>query len=99
TLSRWLALQVEMAERVPMLASARQVHGTTLLDHGVGSARSVRHDGGDGPLTFVAGVACAVTVADCVPVFVAHPSGAVALLHADWRGTAARIVEKGIARM
>jgi YfiH family protein len=97
--ARWLALWEEMAERVPMLASARQVHGTTLLDHGVGAAGWVRHDGADGHLTFVAGVACAVTVADCVPVFIAHPSGAVALLHAGWRGTAARIVEKAIARM
>jgi YfiH family protein len=40
-----------------------------------------------------------VTVADCVPVFIAHPSGAVALIHAGWRGTAARIVEKGIRRL
>jgi YfiH family protein len=42
------------------------------------------------------GTAIAVTVADCVPVFVAHPSGAVAILHSGWRGTAARIVERGI---
>ena len=37
------------------------------------------------------GTAMAVTVADCVPVFIAHPSGAVAVLHSGWRGTAARI--------
>jgi copper oxidase (laccase) domain-containing protein len=41
----------------------------------------------------------AVTVADCVPVFLAHPSGAIALLHSGWRGTAARIVECGIAAL
>jgi copper oxidase (laccase) domain-containing protein len=39
----------------------------------------------------------AVTVADCVPVFITHPSGAAALLHSGWRGTAGRIVERGIA--
>lgn len=39
----------------------------------------------------------AVTVADCVPVFLAHPSGAAGVLHSGWRGTAARIVERGIA--
>ena len=38
----------------------------------------------------------AVTVADCVPVFLAHPSGAIALLHSGWRGTACRIVERAI---
>jgi len=31
-----------------------------------------------------------------VPVFLAHPSGAMALLHSGWRGTEARIVEAGI---
>jgi len=35
-----------------------------------------------------------VTVADCVPAFVAHPSGVVALVHAGWRGTAARLLEQ-----
>jgi polyphenol oxidase len=41
----------------------------------------------------------AVSIADCVPVFLAHPSGAVAVLHSGWRGTAARIVERGIAAL
>jgi YfiH family protein len=40
----------------------------------------------------------AVTVADCVPVFLAHPSGAAASLHSGWRGTAARITEAAIAQ-
>jgi hypothetical protein len=35
-------------------------------------------------------------VADCVPVFIAHPGGATALLHSGWRGTVARIVERGV---
>lgn len=106
--ARWHALQAELAEMAPRLASARQIHGAKVLEHGEGSAVGAggvgdhgwtRHDGADGHLTLAAGVACAVTVADCVPVFIAHPSGAVALLHAGWRGTAARIVEKGIGRL
>ena len=40
----------------------------------------------------------AVTVADCVPVFLAHPSGATAILHSGWRGTASRIAERAIHR-
>ena len=35
----------------------------------------------------------------CVPVFVAHPSGAAALLHSGWRGTAAGITERAIHRL
>src|SRR6185369_17260158 len=37
-------------------------------------------------------------VADCVPVFLAHPSGAAAALHSGWRGTARRITAKAIER-
>jgi YfiH family protein len=39
----------------------------------------------------------AVTVADCVPVFLAHPSGAGAVVHSGWRGTEARITDVAIA--
>jgi hypothetical protein len=105
TLARWRALQAELAAIAPRLASARQVHGANVLEHGEGAAAGAgdrgwtRHAGADGHLTVARGVACAVTVADCVPVFIAHPSGAVALLHAGWRGTAARIVAKGIGRL
>ena len=48
------------------------------------------------PRAATAGPRLAVSIADCVPVFIAHPSGAIALLHSGWRGTAARIVERAI---
>jgi YfiH family protein len=98
-LARWIAMQAEFAEIAPRLASARQVHGAKVLEHGAGEPGWTRHNGADGHLTFARGVACVVMIADCVPVFIAHPSGAVALVHAGWRGTAARIVQKGITRM
>jgi hypothetical protein len=41
-------------------------------------------------------MAAAVTVADCVPVFIVHPSGAGALLHSGWRGTVAGISERAV---
>ena len=50
----------------------------------------------DGHLTTTPGTALAVTIADCTPVFIAHPGGAVAALHAGWRGTAARILDAGL---
>jgi purine-nucleoside/S-methyl-5'-thioadenosine phosphorylase / adenosine deaminase len=94
-LERWRALQQSLAPTAPRLASAQQVHGTNILEHGAGFGW-LRADGADGHLTVVRGVACTVTVADCVPVFIAHPGGAVALLHAGWRGTSAGIVAKGV---
>src|SRR5205085_5975806 len=45
------------------------------------------------------GTVLAVTVADCVPVFLAHPSGIVGLLHAGWRGVAARMLDAGLDAM
>ncbi len=50
----------------------------------------------DGHFSTVPGTALAVTIADCTPVFIAHPGGAVAALHAGWRGTAAHIVDAGL---
>ncbi len=97
--ARWNALHAEFAAIAPRLVSARQIHGDRVLEHGAGEPGWTRHDGADGHVALAGGVACVVTIADCVPVFIAHPSGAVALLHAGWRGTAAKIVQKGIARM
>ena len=55
---------------------------------------------GDGMMTDVPGVMLGVQVADCVPVLVADVRRrAVAAFHAGWRGTLARIVERGIGRM
>lgn len=55
---------------------------------------------GDGLMTDVPGVMLGVQVADCVPVLVADVRRrAVAAFHAGWRGTLARIAERGIGRM
>lgn len=98
-IARWQALAADISGAAPRFASARQVHGTRVLEHAAGNDGWTRHDNADGHVTFAPGVALGVQIADCVPVFVAHPSGAVALLHAGWRGTAARIVPKAIALM
>ena len=42
----------------------------------------------------------AVTVADCIPVYLVDPgTGALGLLHAGWRGAAAGILEAGLSAM
>jgi YfiH family protein len=95
-MGRWAELQNELRAGGSRLATARQVHGSTLLVHHPGWEGWLRGEEADGHLAAERGTAVAVTVADCVPVFLAHPSGAIALLHSGWRGTAARIVERGI---
>lgn len=55
---------------------------------------------GDGLITNVPGVLLTVRTADCVPVLIADgKKHAVGAFHAGWRGTLARIVEKGVGEM
>lgn len=95
-MQRWRQLRDELAPEGARLASANQVHGSRVVIHGDGWEGWLRVDGADGHVAPERGLALAVSVADCVPVFLAHPAGAVALLHSGWRGTASRIVERGI---
>ncbi len=98
-LGRWDALRGELRRGGPRFATATQVHGNDILVHHAGWEGWLRGEAADGHLAVDRGTAIVVTIADCVPVFLAHPSGAIALLHSGWRGTAARIVERGIAAL
>jgi YfiH family protein len=66
-------------------ARVRQVHGCRVVEVGAGTDPV---EEADAVSTAVPGVAACVSVADCVPVLLADPrSGAVAAVHAGWRGT------------
>lgn len=96
---RWLTVHQGLAAQgTPFLASATQVHGTSVVVHEQPSPEWRRCDAADGHVV-VRGGAAAVTIADCVPVFVVHPRGAVALLHAGWRGVAGGILAEGVRRL
>ena len=95
-MQRWRQLRDELVPGGARLASATQVHGSRVVVHRNDWEGWLRVDDADGHVAPDRGLALAVSVADCVPVFIAHPSGAVALLHSGWCGTAARIVERGI---
>ncbi|MBX7119579.1 MAG: polyphenol oxidase family protein [Gemmatimonadaceae bacterium] len=97
--ARWHALQRALAAQgTPRLASARQVHGTRVLVHRDQWDGWVRIDGADAHV-LSAGGAAAVTIADCVPVLVGHPSGVVAAVHAGWRGVAGGILPEALRAM
>jgi len=99
-MARWDALQTDFAALgIHRLASAHQVHGAAVATHGPGWQGWLRLRGVDGHVTTTPGTALAVTVADCTPVIVAHPAGAVAVLHAGWRGTAAGILRVGLEQL
>ena len=74
----------------------RQVHGSQVLTHRGGWEGLLRTGEADGHLAAERGITLAVSIADCVPVFLAHESGIVALLHSGWRGTVGRIIDAGV---
>ena len=79
---------------------SRQVHGSVTRAHADLPVGASVLGKGDGHVTRTAGLLLTVTLADCVPVFLADPvHGAVALLHAGWRGTAAGVLERGLGVM
>jgi len=77
--------------------SLQQVHGKSVVEVTRHARRNIE---GDGLWTQDPQAAVAVTVADCVPILIAHRSGrAVAAVHAGWRGTEARIVGEMVKRL
>lgn len=76
-----------------------QVHGTRVVRIGAGDAGREPATA-DAAWTDQAGVACTVTVADCLPVLFASSDGrAVAAAHAGWRGLAGGVLEATLAAM
>jgi YfiH family protein len=97
-MARWSLLREVVGGNHARLATSFQVHGTTILEHGSDWRGWLRGPDADGHISVDRGTAMAVTVADCVPVFLIHPSGATAALHSGWRGTAGRITEQAVQR-
>lgn len=95
-MSRWTRLQDDLSDRTRRIVIGRQVHGSVVLTHRGGWEGFLRSGEADGHIAAERGIALTVSIADCVPIFIAHPSGAVGLLHSGWRGTVARIVDAGL---
>jgi purine-nucleoside/S-methyl-5'-thioadenosine phosphorylase / adenosine deaminase len=90
-------------------ARGRQVHGTVVrrvwtgeTPPDEGTARGGRRGGAlleaDGHATALPGLGVMVLTADCLPVALGS-AGAVAMLHAGWRGLAAGVLEEGVRAM
>lgn len=97
---RWMGLVESLAPAARRLATALQVHGDRVLRHGDAWQGWLRDtSGADGHFSTEPQTAMAVTLADCVPVFIGHPSGVGLVLHSGWKGTALRIVERGLTQL
>lgn len=82
----------------------RQVHGAVVADAAVQvntkPVAALTEPEADAAWTHQPGVVCAVLVADCMPVLLAHRAGsAVAAAHAGWRGLSAGVIEAAVKAM
>ncbi len=78
------------------LASSYQVHGSEILI----AHEPQRTTGYDAVITNKVNLFVAVTIADCTPVLIYDKrTHALAAIHAGWRGTAAKIVERTLNEM
>lgn len=94
--NRWLALAEMLSRESDRLAFANQVHGADVVEHSGEWSGILRVPAADGHLAFGRPTSMAVTLADCVPVFIGHPNGEAAILHSGWKGTAAGITAVAI---
>jgi purine-nucleoside/S-methyl-5'-thioadenosine phosphorylase / adenosine deaminase len=96
-IGRWRAFRSAFGACFPSIVLAHQVHGTDVHWHDALPDGWLILDGVDGHATAERGVLLTVTVADCIPVYLAVPQkGAMALVHAGWRGTADGILEQAV---
>ena len=96
-MSRWRALRGALPG-ADGVALGNQVHGTDVMM--VGAVRGwLQVEGIDGWVTTSPGTYLAVTIADCIPVYLAVPGRGIALLHAGWRGTAGGILRAGLEQL
>lgn len=95
----WSEVAQALGSDAACLVRARQVHGVDVIV-GPGAAPDGSLPPADIILAHQASAIAAVQVADCLPLLVVDPvTGAVAAVHAGWRGLAARAPEVAIAAL
>jgi YfiH family protein len=92
--------QLAQAVGAAHVAMLTQVHGAAVCVIGRGAPLPDGRPEADVLVSDDPQVAVAVRAADCVPILMAdHQSGAVAAVHAGWRGTAARAAAAALQAM
>jgi YfiH family protein len=80
--------------------TARQVHGTNVVDAPIAQRIGDARPPGDAVATSARGLLVGVITADCVPILLlARDRGVVAAVHAGWRGAAAGIIGIALAHL
>jgi YfiH family protein len=96
----WKAVADAFAINSDRLVTVNQVHGETIVDVNKSNFKDMRSFEADAIITRERGLAIGVETADCVPILLVDPATpAVAAVHAGWRSTVKKIVQKAVARM
>jgi YfiH family protein len=77
------------------LTYVRQVHGRRVVTVAEATEETTGPPEADGQATAAHGIGLTMLAADCLPIAVSS-GGAVAMLHAGWRGLAAGVIEEGV---
>lgn len=83
---------------VAPVARLKQVHGAAVVEaRGILPGEVAVAGYGDALVTTERGLVVAIATADCVPVILVDvEAGALAVVHAGWRGTAARVADAAL---
>jgi hypothetical protein len=96
----WTAVADALGIHIDRVATVNQVHGENIIRIDELNIRKARTAHADALMTDVPGIAVGVETADCVPVLLFDPvRPAVAAVHAGWRSTVKKIVQKAVNRM
>jgi YfiH family protein len=96
----WNAVADAFGIEPDRLVTLHQVHGDDVVVVDGRNHRDVRRFQADALITNNPGIAVGIETADCVPVLLLDPrTPAVGAVHAGWRSTVKKIVQKAVARM
>ncbi len=96
-MNRWRSFLHAMRPAFLGVQAAPQVHSARVTWHEQVGPGLHLADPCDGHATAQRGLLLAVTVADCIPVYLVAGPRMFALLHAGWRGIAEGVLERGVA--
>ena len=96
----WKALAEAFGVNPERLVTVNQVHGENIVRVDGRNFKKTKTVQADAMITNALEIAIGVETADCVPVLLVDPlTHAVGAVHAGWRSTVKRIVQKTVKRM